>query len=128
MDILRQIPQITEMLPVRSAFYPISGQYSPQMLNGFEGREDFMMFARPIFMDQELAQFYGMKMKEGAVSFDLNYEGCLINETLAKKLGVPNPIGKTFLWLSVKRKLVVKSIVHDFQYQPPRESDRALYL
>jgi hypothetical protein len=74
-------------------------------------------------VNQDIARFYGLKIKEGAESFDLNFRECLVNETFAKQLGDPNPIGKV---LPDFEKTVIKGIVHDFQYQNPTQAVPAL--
>ena len=121
MDVLRQIPSITDMILVDNPLYPcITG--SPSAITGFEDKEDMVIHARFVYITQDIANFYGLKMKEGEGNFDLGREECLINETMAKQLGYSNPIGKTFR----KGDVVITGVVYDFAYQPPTEPVPAL--
>ena len=124
MDILRQIPSITEMVPAFSSLFP-SNNLQLQQIKGFEGNENLVIPARQVYIDSDVARFYGLKIKEGPESFDLKNGEYLINETLAKQLGDPNPIGKT---LPLFFKGTIKGIVYDFQYQPPTEESHALFF
>ena len=125
MSTLKQIPSITEMVPTMTPIFPAQNIH-PEEIQGFEGRENLMIIANEIRINQEVARFYGLNMKEGPKSFDLKQDEILINETFAKRLGDPNPIGKVF---SPKlRKVVIKGVVHDFQYQDPTKPAPALYF
>ena len=124
MNMLKQIPSITEMVGIHSPLFPPFNIHLRQV-HGFEGKEDLVINAREARINQEIAQFYGLKMKEGPESFDLKMDEVLINETFAKQLGDPNPIGKKFPYAW---NIVIKGVVHDFQYQAPTEPDRALYF
>lgn len=125
-DILRQIPSVTEMVTVSTPIFPDS-RWMPSKINEFNGRRGLNLNVRPTYINREIALFYGLRIKEGQESFDLKSGEFLINETLAKQLGDPNPIGKT---LTVNRweKGIIKGIVYDFQYQSPTEPARAHFF
>ena len=124
-NILKQIPSVTESVPAFTPLFPAQNVH-PRQVQGFEGREDLAINAREVYINQEIAQFYGLRMKEGPESFDLKKDEVLINETFAKQLGYTNPIGKIFPYRH--RKVVIKGIVQDFQYQNPTQPMPALYF
>ena len=125
MDILRQIPLVTEMVPTYLPLFPTQG-LSLDEIKGFEGKEDCVIPAYTCDINQDIAQFYGIKIKEGTESFELQRNEFLINETLAKQLNDPNPIGKELSFFL--QKGIIKGIVYDFHYQPPTEPVQALYF
>ena len=124
-SMLKQIPSVTEVVGASTPIFPAQNIHLNQ-IQGFEGQENLVISAREVRVNQDIARFYGLKMKEGPESFDLKKDEVLVNETFAKQLGDPNPIGKVFsysLW-----NVVIKGIVYDFQYQAPTQPDRALYF
>ena len=122
MNTLKQIPTVTEMVEVATTIFP-SGITIVRQIQCGEDFGDLVIDAKEVQINQGIAQFYGLKMKEGTESFDLNHQECLINETFAKQLGIPNPIGKV---LSGFEKMVIRGIVHDFQFQNPTQPVPAL--
>lgn len=123
-DILKQIPLIKEVVSTVSPIFPPCNIHLNQ-ITGFDSNENLVIPAREVSIDSDIARFYGLKMKDGPKSFDLKSDEYLINETFAKQLGDPNPIGKTFPHFM---KGVIKGIVYDFQYQHPTEETHALYF
>ena len=65
-------------------------------------------------INNEIARFYGLKMKEGDSSFDLGKNEVLINETLAKQMNLVDPVGK-----HIKDYGRIKGVVCDYQIQNP---------
>ena len=124
MSQLKQIPSVTDMVLVHTPIFPDKDIRTSE-IQGFDGREELVISANEVRVDQDVAQFYGLKMKEGPESFDLKHGEVLINETFAKQLGDPNPIGKMFPHIVHK---VIKGIVYDFQYQNPTKPAPALYF
>ena len=125
-DILKQIPSITEMVETMSPLFPC--RYTTvHTFREFEGQKDIHIDSYSLFINDDVAKFYGLKIKEGPESFDLNSGEYLINETLAKQLGDPNPIGK-ILAINKYMKGVIRGIFYDYQYQPPTQPIRALYF
>ena len=124
MSTLKQIPSITEMVNTSSPIFPPKTIHTYE-LQGFENQEDLVIHASEIMIDQEVADFYGLKMKEGPESFDLKHGEVLINETFAKQLNDPNPIGKMFPHIVHK---VIKGVVYDFQYQNPTNPTPAVFF
>ena len=122
-DILKQMPMITDVIPVNSPLFPYREVGSGDF-DGFEGHEDLVIPARIFDMNSDIARFYGLRMKEGSNDFNLAMNEYFINETLAKQLGDPNPVGKTFY----RGRAVIKGIIHDFAYQPPSEPVRAVFF
>ena len=124
MSTLKQIPSIKEIVNTSSPIFPPKTIHTSE-LQGFENQEDLVIHASEIMIDQEVADFYGLKMKEGPESFDLKHGEVLINETFAKQLNDPNPIGKMFPHIVHK---VIKGVVYDFQYQNPTNPTPALFF
>lgn len=124
MDVLRQIPSITKMVPTDDPLFP-SFNSSVRTYKGLTGQQYVEVSAWTLSVDQNNANFYGLRMKEGQESFDLNPNEYLINETFAKQLGDTDPIGKTLI-INKYIKGVVKGIFYDYQYQPPTEPVRAV--
>ena len=126
MDILRQIPSVTEMVPLHTPLFP-SFNAGKHTFRGMTGGEYAEVTAWHFYVNQDIANFYGLRMKEGQQSFDLKPGEYLINETFANQLGDVNPIGKV-LRVNKHIKGIVRGIFYDFQYQPPTSPDRAIYL
>ena len=122
MDILRQIPLITEMVPTINPLFPENNIHVGSF-KFLENKDDQTYPAYNVFINQDIADFYGLKVKEGSESFDLGFDEYFINETFAKQLNDPNLIGKT-LWYG--RPGTIRGIVYDYQFQPPTEPVRAL--
>lgn len=123
MDILRQIPSVTDMVIADPPLFPFFDSKRPVTLTDIEDKEDMVLYAQSVRITSDIARFYGLKMKEGDENFDLaNYGECFINETLAKQLGFSNPIGKTFH----KGHQVIKGVIYDYAYQSPSEPIRAV--
>ena len=131
MSQLKQIPSVMEMVGVQAPIFPPSSLHTHD-IQGFDGREDLVINATEVYVDRDVAGFYGLKMKKGPESFDLKQGEVLINETFAKQLGDPNPIGKIFPQYKEKRhnylNPVIRGIVCDFQYQNPTKPTPALYF
>ena len=121
MDNLRQLPMITDIVPVVTPLYPTNAYLGRTEISGYEGNENIVIHAAVFYITPEVARFYGLSMKDGNENFELgNYNECFINETFAKQLEDSNPVGKIF----VRGGLVIKGVIHDFCYQPPTEPDK----
>ena len=123
MDVLRQIPSVTDMVIADPPLFPYFDSGRPVTLTDIEDKEDMVLYAQTAQITSDIARFYGLKMKEGDGNFDLaNHNEFFINETLAKQLGFSNPIGKTFN----KGHGVIKGVIYDYAYQSPSEPIRAV--
>ena len=116
--ILQQQPYINKTLHCFKPLYPLDYQYLSKIKN-WDGKsvdqpevefDDYRI-------TPEIAQFYGLRMKEGDNSFELGENEVLINETLAKRMNMDNPIGQ-FIEYGKNRKRI-KGVVCDFQTQDP---------
>ena len=124
MDKLRELPMITEMVPCNNPLYPPSEPFGAIEINDFDGKGELEIHARCFPIDSKIAQFYGLRMKEGGENFDLaNFKEVFINETFAKQLEDSDPIGKTF-----NKFYIIKGVFYDFAYQPPTEPVRAVFF
>ena len=125
-DILKQVPMVTEMVTVMAPLFP-SNQAGGDIFRELNGRKGLNIVATQYSIDEDIARFYGLRIKEGADNFNLKEGEYLINETLAKQLGDPDPIGKT-LSLNSEMKGIIKGIIYDYYYQPPTDPVDALYF
>ena len=115
MDILHQIPSVKEMVPVTEPLFPLVNPNSATIMDW----ESMPANASPIhalsiLINDSIAQFYGIKIKEGAETFGVKQQDLFINETFAQKMGVVNPVGKQIRPLGV-----IRGVVCDFQGQSP---------
>lgn len=115
MDILRTIPAVKEFIPVNEPLYPIGWSASHSRAEYWDGKA---AGATPVayrmeYVNNDIARFYGLVMKEGDDSFDLDSTEVIINETLAIALGMDNPVGKSL------DGYIIKGVVKDFQNQTP---------
>ena len=119
-DVLRQQPFIKEILLVDPLFPNYHS--TNHLIRDWDGKSANNPDIKPAIygLDDEIAQFYGLKMKEGPASFELGRGEIFINETMAKKLNMQNPIGKTLIINFNKNRSQIKGIVSDFQVQNPR--------
>lgn len=119
-DVLRQQPFIKEILLVDPLFPNYHS--TNNLIRDWDGKSANNPDIKPAIygLDDEIAQFYGLKMKEGPASFELGRGEIFINETMAKKLNMQNPIGKTLIINFNKNRSQIKGIVSDFQVQNPR--------
>ena len=123
MNILGQIPLVTDMVIADPPLFPYFDAGRPVTLTDIEDKEDMVLYAQAVRITSDIARFYGLKMKEGDGNFDLdNHDEYFINETLAKQLGFSNPIGKTFN----KGHGIIKGVIYDYAYQSPSEPIRAV--
>ena len=119
-DVLRQQPFIKEIL-LADPLFP-NYHSTNNLIRDWDGKSANNPDIKPAIygLDDEIAQFYGLKMKEGPASFELGRGEIFINETMAKKLNMQNPIGKTLIINFNKNRSQIKGIVSDFQVQNPR--------
>ena len=119
-DVLRQQPFIKEIL-LADPLFP-NYHSTNNLIRDWDGKTANNPDIKPAIygLDDEIAQFYGLKMKEGPASFELGRGEIFINETMAKKLNMQNPIGKTLIINFNKNRSQIKGIVSDFQVQNPR--------
>ena len=117
-ELLKQLPCITKIQLVDDPLFPTGYGSSHNTAFGWEGyTSEADEFSWQILqLNDSIARFYGLKMKEGPESFDLQPKELLINETFAKKMNVTNPIGMT-----ICKHFIIKGIVYDYQSQAPTE-------
>ena len=119
-DVLRQQPFIKEILPVE----PLFPKYhmTNNIVRDWDGKSADDSDIKPAIygLNDEIAQFYGLKMKEGPASFELARGEVFINETMAKKMNMENPIGKTLIINFSQKRTKIRGVVSDFQVQNPK--------
>lgn len=114
-SILKQLPMVKEIVATRDPLFP------PGMGNTFfrateweERKEDAEPVLYQVFhLNDNVANIYGLRMKEGAQSFNIGENEIIINETLAKSLNMEHPVGKML------EQLRIKGVMYDFRCQPP---------
>lgn len=114
-NILEQLPMINHTVKTNDPIFPVGNGFSYNSVSEWEGKSahDNPVDFQIIEMNDDIANFYGLKMKEGANSFDVERGELIINETLAKALNMEQPIGK------MVAELRIKGVVYDFCCQPP---------
>lgn len=120
--LLKQLPFIQEVLPLREPLFPTGWGSAHGMAYEWDGKAaDAQPLAyRSIQLNDSIAHFYGLKMKEGGPNFDTKENEVIINETMAQKLNMENPVGKQFDGIRIK------GVVYDFQNQPPTSPIEAM--
>ena len=115
MDILRQIPVVKEKVPLFNVLFPyVDG--SSMSIHSWEGKaiDTPPISGRIVIINDSIAHFYDIELKEGTQTFNLQDKECLINETFARSMKTDNPVGKHLQSFGV-----VKGVVYDFQSQSP---------
>ena len=115
--ILQQQPYINKTLHCTLPLYPSDFPYLTEIKN-WDGKSVDQPEVK--FLDcritSEIAQFYGLRMKEGDNSFELGENEVFINETLAKQMNMDSPIGK---FIELRDRSRIKGVICDFQTQDP---------
>ena len=116
--VLQQQPYINNPSHCTKPLYPSEISISRKITN-WDGKSVEQPEVEYDFypISHEIAQFYGLRMKEGDNSFELGENEAFINETLAKRMNMDNPVGK-FIEYDRNRKRI-KGVVCDFQIQDP---------
>lgn len=117
-DLLNQLPCITQAISIEDPLFPPGWGMTGNTAKEWEGKPHDAkdIFFQIFQLNDSIARFYGLKMKEGPASFTLGKNEIFINETFAKQLNMEQPIGKT-----INGKLRIKGIIHDYQSQMPTE-------
>ena len=124
MEYLKQQPVVKDVQPIEDMLYPLEFCSNTDVFTWEEKAENApSFFANTLRINDSIAKFFGINIKEGVHSFDaLNGNEILIDETFAKTMGVANPIGKSIHPHPYSRKIV--GIVSDFQAQNPTEPQK----
>lgn len=114
---LKKLPVIIETLPSTCALIPYRRSVSYNVSDWDNKKEeDAPIGFDAIYHIQELADFYGIKLKEGEMLNEDDTYRILINETAAKKIGVEHPIGTK---LKIHTVYTIVGIVKDFHNTAP---------
>ena len=117
-NVVLQQPYINKTLYCTKPLYPSEITISQKITN-WDGKSAEQPEVEYDYypISHEIAQFYGLRMKEGDSSFELGENEVFINETLAKRMNMDSPVGKFIeSWSNRKR---IKGVVYDFQIQAP---------
>lgn len=112
--ILQQLPYIKKTV-ICKPLYP-SETHLLNYIRNWDGKslDDPDVKYTSYEINKEVAQFYGLKMKEGDSSFELGKDEVFINETLVKRMNMDNPVGK-----SIENWGRIKGVVCDYHTQSP---------
>jgi ABC-type lipoprotein release transport system permease subunit len=114
-SVLQQQPFVKEMLAIQKPLYPSSPHLQLNIFDWDGKAADIKSIkVAPYAINDEIARFYGLRMKEGTSSFELGENEVFINETLAKEMNVENPVGKV-----LDKRYRIKGIIYDYQIQAP---------
>ena len=113
--LLKQLPFVKEAIPLHEPLFPVGWGNAHSMATEWDGKatDTPPISYNLISLSDSVARFYGLKMKEGSSTFDTEKNEVIINETMARKLNMENPVGKQF------NGLKIKGVIYDFQNQPP---------
>lgn len=94
-DVLKQLPFIKET-EIALPLYPVDRFRRASSIRHWDEKSEEIapIEAKFLIVNDDVARFYGLKMKEGPHSFNLEKDEVFINETLARLMNVDNPIGK----------------------------------
>ena len=115
--VLQQQPYINKALHCTKPLYPLD----IHLFNKIENWDGKSVGQPEVEFDHsrithEIAQFYGLRMKEGDNSFEVGENEVFINEALAKRMSMDSPVGK---FIELRGKNRIKGVICDFQTQDP---------
>ena len=113
-DFLKQLPEIKELITPNNPLFPLERYGLEKFLVKDFPELEKDMDLRSLQISEKYCQFYGLKLVEGRFLQERDKDCLLINETLAKKMGWTEPIGKEIPW---KGKVV--GVVKDFLNETP---------
>jgi len=115
--VLQQQPYINNPLHCTKPLYPSEISISRKITN-WDGKSVEQPEVEYDFypISHEIAQFYGLRMKEGDNSFELGENEAFVNETLAKRMNMDSPVGKS---IECGSRYRIKGVVCDYQIQDP---------
>ena len=115
-ELIKQMPGISEAMLIPEPLYPVGSGTSASQTNSWEGKsaDDETVRYQMIWFRPEVGQFYGLKMKEGPATFELDKKEVFINEAMAKAMNMDKPVGKM-----LDEVYRIKGVIEDFQNQPP---------
>ena len=120
-SVLQQQPFINEVM-IKIPLYPTAIRHTRVIFNCDGHMFDHNNLRCEVHtIDNEIAQFYGLKMKEGASTFDLGENEIFINEAFVKWMNLEHPIGTT---INIRDK--IKGVIYDYQVQNPRDLPKPL--
>ncbi|MBQ8520959.1 MAG: ABC transporter permease [Bacteroides sp.] len=111
LQLIRQLPMIEKAMFMRMPLFPSEG-YSYSRTETEDGIIDFRLME----INDSIAGFYGLTMKEGPQSFDIAEREIIINEAMAKLLNMEHPVGQT-----IKPFGKIAGVIHNFQTKPPTQ-------
>ena len=115
--VLLQQPYITQTLDIKP-LYPAKA-FPSTYIENWDGKssEDSKIICEQYGLNDEIAEFYSLKMKEGSSTFELNENEVFINETLAKRMNLDHPIGKNIFFHD--KYSCIKGVICDYLIQNP---------
>ena len=122
-DFLKQLPEIKEIITPHQPLFPLYSYGLEKFLVKDFPELDKDLELRSIEVTEKYCQFYGLELIEGRFLQDGDKNSLLINETLAKKMGWTEPIGKEIPW-----KGKVGGVVKDFLNETPTMPARPYML
>ena len=108
--LLKQLPFVKQAIPLHEPLFPVGWGNAHSMATEWDGKaaDTPPISYNFISLSDSVARFYGLKMKEGSSTFDTEKNEAIINETMARKLNMENPVGKQF------NGLKIKGVIHGF--------------
>ena len=115
-EMMKQMPFITEVLFLPKPLYPMGMGSSYSQTDSWEGKSanEGMVRYQMEYIRPEVCNFYGLKMKDGAESFELGENDVFINEAMAKAMNMDKPVGKM-----LDEVYRIRGVIYDYQNQAP---------
>ena len=111
-QLMEQLPMIEKVMPIHTPLYPFG---TGVLIISIKHGNEYNAFP-VLHINDSVARFYGLKIKEGVSSFNLGKNEVIINEAMANKLShIETPlIGKEFGYGPHK----IMGIAYDYYHMP----------
>ncbi|MDR0937936.1 MAG: ABC transporter permease [Mediterranea sp.] len=127
---LERMPRIESLLVSQSSLYPKSASIA-ERLTDWEGKrmEQDSVTTYFLWNCEKLIPLYKLRMLRGRVPDGDETDKVVVNETLARALGMSDPVGKT-IYLEGKEAVpvIVVGLVKDFHDTPPTQPTQPYIL
>ena len=111
LQLIKQLPMIEEAMNTTSSLNPENG-FTDLVFEAGNGLKTCSM----VEINDSIARFYGIRMKEGCTSFELNGTDIIINETLARQLEQDKTLEE-----KVRRQGNIVGVAYDYYSKPPTQ-------
>jgi ABC-type lipoprotein release transport system permease subunit len=117
-DFVDRLPYITETLKGQRPLFPYNGilMSTAKEWDGRPSGSEQTIDVQLLLTGVEYIRFYGLRLLKGDMLKSEDTDKALINETLAKELGLADPVGKN---IKLKKNYVIAGVLRDAHITPP---------